>query len=211
MSTYSDLYPEDTVLLLTKWLREEASQFNYFVPDDARLKYAIITAQGCGAMGGDPGGGGAIAKSKVPITPGELLLIQVGKCSTASVLGDSFVKRANNTVIVYADRGRGAGPGGLAINSTGDLKKDGYSSSIALPLRGAPSTDELSVESLGFGGFGYQYAQTTLLQAADPGGAGILVPTFSGGNFTGAYATEGAGTGSICIEYYNGDPGPISL
>lgn len=211
MSTYSDLYPEDTTLLSTEWFREEATQFSYFVPNDSRIAWAVITAQGCGAMGGDPGGGGAIVKSKVQVTPGELLLIQVGKCSTASVLGDSFVKRANNTTIVYADRGRGAGSGGLAVNSTGDLKRDGFSNSAVGVNRGAPSSDQGVDSSLGFGGFGYTHAQPNLLQAADPGGAGVLVPTYSGGAWTGGYTSDGGGVGSVCIEYYNNDPGPITL
>ncbi len=212
MTTYTDTYPDDTVLLLTKWFREEASASSYFVPNDKRIKWAVITVQGCGAMGGDPGGGGAIAKSKVLVTPGELLQIQVGKCSTASVLGDSFVKRANNTVIAYADRGRGNGSPGLAINSTGDLKKDGFSSSASpITNRGAPSSDQSIDKSQGFGGHGYSYAQPYLAQAADPGGSGILVPLYSGGEWVGSYTTDGAGTGSVCIEFYNGNPGPISL
>jgi len=218
MVTYTDIYPDDIVLIKTLWFREEATQFNLFIPNTTELEksitHAILTAQGAGGMGDADGGGGALVKSKVPVTPGELLFAQVGKCSTASVLGDSFIKRADNTVIVYADRGRGNGNPGLAINSTGQLKRDGFAANASPSAnRGSPSSDLDSLQSLGMGGLGYINAQGVLaFQAADPGGAGRLVPRYdSGGNWLGDYVARGAGTGTLAIQLFNGDPGPLSF
>lgn len=214
MTTYSDLYPEDVVLLFTKWFLDPTPEFQYFVPLDKFVAYGIISALGCGGSGGQyPSGtgGGALVKSKVKLTPGELLLIQVGNTPTASTLGTSYVKRADNTVLVYADRGRGVGPGGLAINSTGDLKKDGHAESEAGDFRGGPASDFNITKSQGFGLYGFHKAVEGLSQATDPGGGGLTRPVYDG---AGSYIRdigEGGGAGRVCIEYYNGDPGPIDL
>jgi hypothetical protein len=212
MTTYHDIFPDPIELLFTKVFSEEGT-FTYVVPNDNSIKFFVVTAEGCGGMGDSNGGGGAQVKRKAAVTPGETLTIQVGKTSTASVLGDSFVKRANNTFIVYADRGRGNGNPGSIINSTGDVKRDGRSGggSSSDPTVGAPASDAADTKSVGMGGFGFNYAQPNLSQGADYGGGGRLYPRYdSGGEWDGTYTSDGAGSGFIKFEAYNGDPGSIT-
>lgn len=211
--THTDLYPNPVNLLLRKWFNEDDAS-SYLVPTivggkPVNISHMVAYGLGCGGMGDGYGGGGALAKAKAKATPGEQLLLQVGKVSTASALGDTFVKRANNSVIIYADRGRGNGTPGLASNSTGDIKMDGKPGSGSAILIGAPPSDLEFQKSIGIGGFGFFYAQS-LLQAADYGGGGRLIPLYdSEGIFTGSYYSDGAGTGKICIDFLDGDPGAI--
>jgi hypothetical protein len=210
MTTYTDIFPDPIEMLLTKVFSDEGV-FTYVVPNDARIKYIVAVAEGCGGMGDSQGGGGALVKNKIPITPGETLTIQVGKTSTASVLGDSFVRRANNTYIVYADRGRGNGNPGFALNSTGAVKRDGYNGAGAAATSGAPASDATDTKSAGLGGFGYNYAQPQLSQGSDYGGGGRLYPRYDGGgDWTGDYTSDGAGSGFVRLEFYTGEPGSLT-
>lgn len=210
MTLYTDVFPDSVTLLLRKQFTEEGS-YTYFVPNDSRYKYLVAYGQGAGGMGSSYSGGGALVKRKVLITPGELLQVQVGKVSTQSVQSDSFVKRQDNTVIIYADRGRGNGAGGLAANSTGDIKRDGYAAGVPMETYGAPASDTNDLKSLGFGGFGIRYAEDTLGQAADTGGGGLLIPTYYDvDTLTGYYQAQCAGNGKIVLEFYNADPGALN-
>lgn len=201
--TWSQVYPKDVTLLRNVWLKDPGS-INYTVPNIQSYQWLVVSVLGCGGMGENSGGGGALAKSKVSISPGEVLRTQVGNVSTASVLGDSFVKRSNNVVIAYADRGRGNGQGGLASNSTGDLKRDGVSTI------GTSGHDLTDVLSMGIGGVGYYYA-SNVDRAADPGGGGYLLPQYnSDHNWNGYYSAVGAGTGLVLLQFYDKDPGNLA-
>lgn len=205
---YSTIFPDTARLLGRRWFKE-AGTYNYLVPADfpalpgVAPKWMRALALGVGAQGSEWGGGGAFARSKVIVQVAENLIIQVGTQSTGSTPGDSFVKRNDQWVIVYADRGRGAGPGGLAANSTGDVKRDGKPGAPNIGAGGDPASDDLDYGSLGLHGRGALYGQ----RGGDPGGGGRLHPLYDEyGNFI-AYTATTAGAGLVCLEFFDADPG----
>lgn len=205
MTTWSQLYPKPSILLSNVWFREPV-RTNFVIPNNPSYQWLVAIVQGCGGMGEYYGGGGALAKSKRKISPGESLQIQVGDVSTASVNGDSSVKRANNVVIAYADRGRGNGNAGLAVNSTGDLKLDGTPG-----IYGNPASDLNTPLSMGFGGYGLWYPTVFLRRHIDAGGGGNLIPTYNSSNtWDGGYVSTGAGTGTVLLQFYDSDPGSLA-
>jgi len=173
--------------------------------------YGRATALGCGGQGANWGGGGALARSRFPVqTDGEAFNIQVGDVSTASPLGDSWVKRLDGTILVSADRGRGNGTGGRAANSIGDIKLDGQNGTSGTPSYGGnPASDEALFGSVGIGGFGV-FAPGAFLSGilqADPGGGGLLSYIINdSGEINGTIAYP-AGGGLVVFEWFNFDPG----
>lgn len=199
MTTWTSLHQVEAALLGRKFFTEPG-QYNYTVP--ASAKYVRAQALGCGGQGGDWGGGGALARTTVAVTPGDNLKIQVGDVSTSSTPGDSWVKRNDNSVIAYADRGRGNGNKGLASNSIGDVTQDG--SPAGVNTGGAPAGDSGLYDTQGFGGLGALYAQT---RTADYGGGGH---TYYDTNESGTLvfmSAWGAGTGLVVLEFFDSNPG----
>jgi hypothetical protein len=199
MTTWTQLHPDEAVLLGRACFKEPGA-YNYTVP--AGAKFVRASAQGCGGQGEQWGGSGALARSRVSVTAGDNLKIQVGNTSTSSVLGDSFVKRNDDSVICYGDRGRGNGNRGLASNSIGDVTRDGAPS--ASGVGGSPASDAADYACVGFSGVG---AKSDSSVAADYGGGGH---TFTYNDDYGVLrngAAWGAGTGLVVLEFFDSDPG----
>lgn len=200
MTTWTQVHSDEATLIARAWFKVAGTGLNLTVPAGALFVKAV--SEGCGGQGDHWGGGGALALAVEDVAPGDNLVIQVGTTSTAGVLGDSFVKRNDGTVICYADRGRGNGTKGLASNSIGDITRDGGAPSSG--IGGNPATDDDLFGSLGFGGIG---RQGVFGQGADPGGGGLIATgnDFYGGNVViGQYA---AGYGRVCLEFYDTNPG----
>ena len=200
MTTWTSLFP-DAAVLLSRVSRKEPGNYDIEVP--AGAKFLRAASLGVGAEGDQWGGGGAYARSRVPVTPGEILKVQVGQLSTSGTPGDSWVKRADGTVICYADRGRGSGVRGVAANSIGDVKYDGQPGSPA-GLGGAAANDATDYAPLIPPGDGADYSST---KGADYGGAGKLYwMTDQYGNFV-RYISWPGGSGLVALEFYDSDPG----
>lgn len=199
MTTWTQLHPDEAVLIARKWFKEPGA-YNYTVP--AGAKYVRAIALGCGGQGGAWGGGGAYARSRVPVNAGDNLKIQVGTPSSASTPGDSSVERNDSSVICYADRGRGIGARGLASNCTGDVTRDG--SPGMTNAGGAPASDASDYGSLGFGGAA---AIGTATVAADYGGGGHTYQDNDANGNLQNFAAWGAGTGLVVLEFFDSDPG----
>lgn len=200
MTTYTDLYPPAAVLLgRVFWL--ESGVFTYTVPVGATYVRAEALASG-GYSTESRGGGSAYAQATEPVTPGEILDLQVGVVSTGGVLGNSFVKHQSGDTIVLADRGRGTGLAGEASNSIGTTRRSGMPG----PVTGGDSgSDASDFAPLGFFGVG---ASTTGVITAGPGGGGWLLQTYDPDTgYVTAYYGYAAGPGKICLEFYNVDPG----
>lgn len=198
MTTWSSLHADEAVLVQVKWLKEPGA-YNVTVP--AGAKFVRASALGCGGQGDHWGGGGASARSRVAVTPGDNLVCQVGDTSTAGVAGDSFVKRNDGSVICYADRGRGIGSAGLAANSTGDVKADGAPG--ASNIGGAPASDATVYNPAGFGGVAQSISNTN---AADYGGGGHLQGDSDENGIGIVIGAFGAGTGLVCLQFFDSDP-----
>lgn len=200
MTTWTQLFPDEAVLLGRRFFKEPGI-YNATVP--ALTNFVRAHAVGSGGQGSNWGGGGAYARSVVPVQPGDNLVIQVGDVSTATTVNDSFVKRNNGSVICYADRGRGIGTRGSASLSIGDITRDGSPGSDPTGVGGAPGGDLTDYATAGFGGRGTDYTQTF---APDYGGGGHrTVQTDGFGNFIG-YTAWVAGTGLVCLEWFDSNP-----
>ena len=147
------------------------------------------------------------------MTPGENLIVQVGNTSTASPLGDSFVKRNDGvTVLCYADRGRGNSNAGMASNSQGDVTVDGSPGGAG--IGGAPTSDATDYFAVGFFGQGAENEPVHNGGTANPAGYGA---DYGGGGFVATDLDEngagvilgaiGAGSGLVCLQFFDSDPG----
>lgn len=204
MVTWTQIHSDEAVLYSRKFYA--GGTFNVTVPDGPGGHSAAVWlrahALGCGGQGDHWGGSGARARSRVRVMPGDNLVIQCGLTSTATTIGDSWVKRNDGSVICYADRGRGNGNGGLASNSQGDVKFDGMAGSGG--HGGSPSSDAADYAPAGFGGTGYDIS---VPRSADYGGGGLIrtdVDETGQGIVVGAY---GGGLGLVCLEFFDSDPG----
>ncbi len=201
MTLYSVLFADDAILVGRKYFKTPG-QVNYTVPAGATVCRAVLTA--AGGQGENWGGSAALVKEKFGVTPGENLKLQVGDTQTATTLGDSWIKRNDGTLIAYADRGRGNTNKGLASNSTGAVRRDGANGVDATPAGGLAPSDGSDTAPLGFGGLG---SDGLTAPPADFGGGGHNTPqTDPGGVFFG-YSRFLAGTGLICLEFFDIDPG----
>lgn len=200
-----DIEKPTAVLLSRKWYGDPG-EITIQAPVGA--KWGRVTAQGVGGQGEFWGGGGASAGDRFPVNaPGEVFFLRIGSTSQGSVLGDSIFARMNGAamgaILVYADRGRGNSNGGSAALSIGARKRDGQKGQPQIGGGGNPGGDAADYASLGFSGRGAIYGQ----RAGDPGGGGQLHPMYDEyGNYIGYYATPG-GTGLICVEWFDADPG----
>lgn len=206
MVTYSSLYPTASALVSRAWFKTPGAA-SFVVPGG--VTHTRAHALGCGGQGDQSGGGGAFARRTLAIPVGELLSIQVGNTSTAGISGDSWVKRPGGVVFIYADRGRGIGTGGQASLSIGDITLSGLPATNdgSTTIFGDPASDAaLNNPVFGagkggkFGGPGSLYGQS-----ADYGGGGYN--RVYNADYSGFYAWVPAGTGIVCLEFYNGDPG----
>jgi hypothetical protein len=201
-TTWSSLHPDTAVLIGRKWFKEPGD-YNYTVP--ASAKFVRAFAQGCGGQGQFWGGGGALAKCTVPVTAGDNLKVHVGDVSTSSTPGDSSVKRNDNSVICYADRGRGSGARGLASNSIGDVVRDGSDGGGgSTDHGGAPASDAADYGNMGFGGRAITGAS---LIASDYGGGGHTFIDTDENGILHNFAAWGAGTGLVVLEFFDSNPG----
>jgi len=166
---------------------------------------AVFVRAAVSGAGGFPddvlrwGGGAAYAFRAEACAPGDVFTAQIGdsqfsRPTADTVAGDSWVKRPNSTVLVYADRGRHSGTRGLAVNSQGAIRRDGTD---ATADAGGPSAgDDADIYPLGFGGKGADIA---------------LAPYFGGGGGRSTYPgfawNYPAGDGRVCLEFYRINPG----
>lgn len=201
MTTWTSLFP-DEAQLLGRVFKKLPGQFTVTVP--AGVAFMRAHALGCGGQGDQWGGSGAYARAIVAVTPGEALTVQVGDCSTASTPGDSWVKRNDGTVIVYADRGRGDGDRGQALLSTGDVTRDGQdgNQNAGFEAGGALTADQNDYDPVFGQGRGAEYTKT---RSGDYGCGGHRFPQTLNGNFVG-YVSWPAGTGIVCLEWFNANP-----
>jgi hypothetical protein len=186
-----------------KWFKDPG-QFPVVAP--AGAKFGLVRGQGVGAQGASWGGGGAFSRRKFPCVAGEAFTAQVGINSSGSTPGDTGFWRGaaySTDVLMYADRGRGAGPGGSAALSIGDVKRDGKPGQPSIGQGGDPAGDALDLDGMGFNGSRAIYNT----RGGDPGGGGTLLPMFDEyGNFIG-YTAATAGQGVLCVEWFDADPG----
>lgn len=75
MTFYSELFPDDAVLV-RRFVLKTFGAHNIAVPVGANIMRA--GAMGCGGQGEFDGGGAAIVRSKVPVTPGQNIYCWVG-------------------------------------------------------------------------------------------------------------------------------------
>lgn len=201
-TTWTSLFP-DEAQLLGRVFKKLPGQYTITVP--AGVGFVRAHALGCGGQGDQWGGSAAYARAIVAVTPGDALTVQVGDCSTASTPGDSWVKRQDGTIIVYADRGRGDGDRGQALLSTGDVTRDGQNGNqITAPSAGggAVTADQNDTDPVIGQGRGADFSQT---RSGDYGCGGHLIAQTLYGNFEG-FVADPAGTGLICLEWFNANP-----
>lgn len=204
MTSTSIIFPAEAILVRRKFF-QNAGQFNFAVPAGANFLRAI--AQGCGGQGENYGGSGAYALSRVPVTPAENLKIQVGNTSTQSANGDSWVRRNDNSIIVYADRGRGNSDAGKAALSQGDVKRDGQAGVNNQGRGGLPPSDANDFGALGFSGYAIRNPRDDI-NYGSPGGGGVLGAIFDEfNNLQFFIAPNGGGCGLVALEFFNTDPG----
>jgi hypothetical protein len=201
MTLWSTLFPDLALNKGTEVIRVPGA-YNRAVP--AGANFVRVSARGCGGQGDSWGGGGALARSIVAVTPGDNLVVQVGNTSTAGTPGDSFVKRNDGSVIVYADRGRGNGNGGKAAFSTGQIVRDGQASVPGSGIGGDAADDLGDVwPILGVG----THSAFTADVGAKPGGGGKRDPYFHNGEFFTYVAPYPSGAGSVALEFFDKNPG----
>ena len=208
MTLYSTLFPDAVRLLSRKWWKESGN-FNYTIPADFGGVVPGFMRASLHATGGQSdeqwGGGSTFVLTRAVVAPGQVLQLRVGRQSQGDENGDSYVRRAG-VYLAYAARGRGAGPGGLAADSIGDVKRDGQVASYGGfgIAGGIPGSDENDYASLGFFGRG---ATSNGSRAANPGAGGRL-HRFDDefGNFAG-YTASPTRPGRICLEFFDANPG----
>lgn len=200
-TTWTSLFP-DEAQLLGRMFKKLPGQYTITVP--ASVAFVRAHALGCGGQGDQWGGSGAYARAIVSVTPGEALTVQVGDCSTASTPGDSWVKRGDGSIIVYADRGRGDGDRGQALLSTGDVTRDGQNGVVnGTSSHGGDMAINASDMDPVFGqGRGADFNST---RSGDYGCGGLREVQTLYGTFVG-YVAFPAGTGLICLEWFNANP-----
>lgn len=203
MTTFSDLFPDGAALMGRKWFKLPGN-FNFAVP--AGVYFIRASVLGVGGQGENWGGGSAFARAIFPTTPTENLKIQVGRTAQADVPGDSWVKRNDNTVLVYADRGRGSSAPGLAINSVGDVRRDGTVGGTG-GVGGEPASDAADYGGVGFWGGGARSEYNAPARAADYGGGGVGVNVYGEYSQLVGVTAYPAGGGLVCLEFFNANPG----
>lgn len=197
-----DIRPAKANLVKRQYFKVPGNIAGVAVPSGAKVLRAL--AMGCGGQGANNGGSGAFARRKITVSPSDTFSLQIGLNSTGNTPGDSAIWRgaAGTEIIVYADRGRGNGNPGLAINSVGDITRDGVSGLIDTNASYEPG-DSLDLQALGFEGLAPSYHS----RSGDPGAGGGLVAIYSStGTFLG-YAANPAGQGLACMEWWDADPG----
>lgn len=198
MVEWVERHPDESFLRGRKYFKV-AGLFTYAAPaievnkpDVTHVRVSLVSTGGQGQF---QSGNSAFASSKRRCSPGETFEIQVGLTAQAGPKGDSWVRRmSNGEVICYADRGRGAGPDGLVINSIGDIRRPGIDNVQS-------GGDEGDIARLGFGGRIATMVSAPTSRAAAPGGGGWGAAGFP------ANAPITGGLGLVAIEFYAGDPG----
>jgi hypothetical protein len=209
MTTWSSLFPQNARLVARNWYRSSAT-YNLVVP--ARVTWGRMLAVSCGGQGATvPGSGGAFARARVRLIPGETLTVFVGQVGTSGPNGDSWVNRGGLTgqTLVHADRGKGgdgsfaAGGSASSPPSFGDSIVGGQASNGS--PAGQSGGDELDTFPLGFGG--HRYSVET--ESGEHGGAGWGSIT----EVLGFYADSSpivlgrpGGYGKVCVEFWIGKP-----
>lgn len=196
---HSELFPIGYPLVSRQFFQLPAGPLAIVAP--ARAIWIRASANGSGGFrDGSPGfgGGAAFAFDAETCAPGDAFTVQVGNPEFARTaantgLGDSWVKRANASLLVSADRGRPDGTAGQAANCTGSVTRNGSAGSSV--LGGASAGDLLDDFPLGFGGRG-----ASATQAAYYGGGG-------GYNAAGSFPLVAAGCGMVCVEFFLRNPG----
>jgi hypothetical protein len=196
---HSDLFPIGYPLVQRLYFSEPVTAAAVIAPDGSA--WVRTSASGAGGFKDNAdgwGGGAAFAFAEEACLPGNTFSVQLGdtqhsRPATDDNLGDSWVKRGDSSIMVYADRGRHGGSPGLASRSTGSITRDGTAGTSG--QGGASAGDDIDPWSLGFGGQGANPTRPAWY------GAG-------GGHVTGfyLYPTFPAGDGLVCLEFYQYNP-----
>lgn len=145
------------------------------------------------------GGGASFAFSAEACAAGATFTGWVGdsqfcRSSQNTTSGDSWIRRANSSLLVYADRGRPDGSPGLLANCTGTIKRSG--SAAASDAGGASAGDDADQYPLGFGG---------------QGASQTFAPWYGGGGGRQTYGSlvwlHPPGDGRLCVEFYSRNAG----
>lgn len=203
MTLWSDLYASKE--LISRAFYGTPGTQTITAPDKAAFIRASMVGAGGWASGGF-GGGAAFARVKTACAPGDQFVLQVGDVAhslgAGDAAGNSQLKTTpGNVVLVKAERGKGTGPG-LAVNSTGNVKRDG-SAAPGGNVGGAAAGDDADPFPLGFGGRG---AQSLLGPVPGGGGAQNYVEYAGSGGYQVLW-TAVPGGGRACVEFFTQDPG----
>lgn len=194
---HSDLFPVGYPLLFRRHFSTPGA-FSIAAPEGA--VWIRVSSSGAGGFKDDApgwGGGGAFAFDAESSVSGTYT-VQVGDADHArtaqnDALGDGWVKRPDTSVLVYADRGRPNGSGGLIANCTGSIKRAGTASTST--HGGASAGDDADLYPLGFGGRGASSSVSAFYGGGGGFDLGHDVPTFP------------ANDGLVCVEFFSANPG----
>ena len=195
---HPDLFPLGYPLIRRVWFQEPGE---YSVQAPADTTWVRASASAAGGFKDDVagwGGGAAFAFDEEACAELATFTVQVGdsqfcRPSADTVAGDSWVKRAGGSILVYADRGRPDGSPGLADNSTGSIARSG--SSAGMTQGGMAAGDDQDDFPLGFGGRG---ASTTAPAWYGGGGGRVAGPY--------RWPLKPPGDGRVCLEFFRRNP-----
>lgn len=211
MTLWSDLFKKEH--LISRQIFNVPGSTTINAPSNAAyIRVSMVGAGGAAAFSNAGfGDGAAFARVTTPCAAGAQFTVQVGDPAHSHTgtaddsLGDSIVTRLSDSVVICkAERGHGTGPG-LAVNSVGDVKRDGSSSPDRSKNGGASAGDDSDTYSLGFGGRGGGFNKTTngFTDGPGPGGGGAY--TFY--SFSPNTWTIPSGAGRVIVDFYDQDPG----
>lgn len=196
---HSDVFPTGYPLRLRRFFTTPGT-FSINITSVTAATWLRVSMNAAGGFKDDaPGWGGAAAFAfDHELAVAGVYTGQVGDSDHArtaqnDVLGDSWVKRPDTSIFVYADRGRPGGAGGLVANCTGSIKRAG--GAAASNHGGASAGDDADDMALGFGGQGASASQAAYWGGGGGYEAGHDFPTFP------------AGDGAVCFELFTFNPG----
>lgn len=194
MARWSEIFPLVFPLVGRRYVDGPATNVAVTAPAGAKfVRAGVVGAGGYRTAGGAGsniwGGGGAYAFDAEACEPGDIFTVQAGNSFNDTTLGDSWVKRPGGSILVYADRGRPNGTGGLIANSTGTVVRAGSAGTSS--GGGRSGSDDGDPFPMGLGGKG----------------ADRSYAAFWGGGGRGVDWPYNAGDGRACLEFYSINPG----
>lgn len=212
MTLWSDLFKKEH--LISRQFFDAPGSTTINAPANAAyIRVSMVGAGGAAEFSNAGfGDGAAFARVTMPCAALAQFTVQVGDPAHAHTgtaddsLGDSIVTRLSDSVVICkAERGHGNSPG-LAINSVGDIKRDGSSSPDRSKNGGASAGDAGDTYEMGFGGRGAGWTSsgdTGFVNGPGPGGGGA----YSFYSFSPNTWTIPSGAGRVIVDFYDQDPG----